>query len=756
MNFVDVILPLPLDGLFTYSVPGLMRDRVKPGMRLLVPLGRSKTYTGIAMRLHDTKPDFEVKEVMEVLDSTSVLLPQQLKLWQWISDYYLSPIGDVYKAALPSGLKAEEGFRPKTETYVALSEPCRNEQTLHACLNMLARATKQLQTFTTFLSLSHWDSLSGTVPDRPIIEVTREELMNASHCTAAVMKALIDRRFLFTYEKTVGRLNVGGEAQLETIQPLSQPQQDAYNQIVFQFLKKPVVLFHGVTSSGKTEVYIHLIKKALDEHLQVLYLLPEIALTIQITTRLQRIFGNRMAVYHSKYSDAERVEIWNKQLSDTPYDIILGARSAVFLPFRNLGLVLVDEEHETSFKQQDPAPRYHARSAAIILAQMYGAKTLLGTATPSMESYYNARQGKYGLVRLMTRYRDIQLPEIRVVDIKDLQRRKMMNGPFSPDLLQAVRHALHDGKQVILFQNRRGFAPMIECRTCGWVPKCGNCDVSLTLHKRLNQLTCHYCGFTYPVPAVCPNCGGSELQGRGYGTEKIEDYIRELFPEARVARMDLDTTRTRNAYERLIGDFSHGKTNLLIGTQMISKGLDFDKVSVVGILNADSMLNYPDFRAYEHAFMMMSQVSGRAGRKGDRGLVILQTKSADLPVIGQVVTNDYEGFYGDLLEERQLFHYPPFHHLVYVFLKHKYENVVETAGLELGGRLRQYFGGRVLGPDKPTIARVKTLHIRKLVLKLENGINLSQAREALRYVQKQMMLDKRYATLQIYYDVDPL
>ena len=756
MNFVDVILPLPLDGLFTYSVPGLMRDRVKPGMRLLVPLGRSKTYTGIAMRLHDTKPDFEVKEVMEVLDSTSVLLPQQLKLWQWISDYYLSPIGDVYKAALPSGLKAEEGFRPKTETYVALSESCRNEQTLHACLNMLARATKQLQTFTTFLSLSHWDSLSGTVPERPIIEVTREELMNASHCTAAVMKALIDRRFLFTYEKTVGRLNVGGEPQLESIQPLSQPQQDAYHQIVFQFLKKPVVLFHGVTSSGKTEVYIHLIKKALDEHQQVLYLLPEIALTIQITTRLQRIFGNRMAVYHSKYSDAERVEIWNKQLSDTPYDIILGARSAVFLPFRNLGLVLVDEEHETSFKQQDPAPRYHARSAAIMLAQMYGAKTLLGTATPSMESYYNARQGKYGLVRLMTRYRDIQLPEIRVVDIKDLQRRKMMNGPFSPDLLQAVRHALHDGKQVILFQNRRGFAPMIECRTCGWVPKCGNCDVSLTLHKRLNQLTCHYCGFTYPVPAVCPNCGGSELQGRGYGTEKIEDYIRELFPEARVARMDLDTTRTRNAYERLIGDFSRGKTNLLIGTQMISKGLDFDKVSVVGILNADSMLNYPDFRAYEHAFMMMSQVSGRAGRKGDRGLVILQTKSADLPVIGQVVTNDYEGFYGDLLEERQLFHYPPFHHLVYVFLKHKYENVVETAGLELGGRLRQYFGGRVLGPDKPAIARVKTLHIRKLVLKLENGINLSQAREALRYVQKQMMLDKHYATLQIYYDVDPL
>ena len=756
MSYVDVILPLPLDGLFTYSVPAEKAPRVVPGVRLLVPLGKSKTYTAIAVELHERQPDFEARPILDVLDAAPVLLPQQLKLWQWIADYYLAPLGDVYKAALPAGLKAEEGFRPRTETYIALSESCRNEQTLHACLNMLTRATKQLHTFTTFLSLSHWDTLSGTAPGSPVVEVTREELMNASHCTAAVVKALVDRRFLFTYEKTVGRLNVGGEPRLDSIQSLSLPQQDAYNQIVFQFLNKPVVLLHGVTSSGKTEVYIHLIRKALEERKQVLYLLPEIALTVQITTRLQRIFGNRMAVYHSKYSDAERVEIWNRQLSADPYDVILGARSAVFLPFRNLGLVIVDEEYETSFKQQDPAPRYHARSAAIMLARMYGARTLLGTATPSMESYYNAHQGKYGLVGLMTRYRDIRLPEIRVVDIKDLQRRKMMNGPFSPDLLQAVRQALHDGRQVILFQNRRGFAPMVECRTCGWVPKCGNCDVSLTLHKRLNQLTCHYCGFTYTVPTVCPNCGGTELQGRGYGTEKIEDYIRELFPEARVARMDLDTTRTRNAYERLIGDFSRGKTNLLIGTQMVSKGLDFDKVSVVGILNADSMLNYPDFRAYEHAFMMMSQVSGRAGRRGDRGLVILQTKSADLPVVRQVVTNDYEGFYNDLLEERQLFHYPPFHHLVYVFLKHKYENVAETAGLELGGRLRQYFGGRVLGPDKPAIARVKALHIRKLVLKLENGLNLSQAREALRYVQKQMMQDKRYAALQIYYDVDPL
>ncbi len=469
--------------------------------------------------------------------------------------------------------------------------------------------------------------------------------MNESHCTAAVVKALIDRGILFTYELEIGRLNTNGESHLELIKPLSLAQQDAYNGILMQMMKKDVVLLHGVTSSGKTEIYIHLIRKAIEEHKQVLYLLPEIALTVQIMERLHRVFGDRLGIYHSKYSDAERVEIWQKQLSDHPYDVILGARSAVFLPFKNLGLVIIDEEHETSFKQQDPAPRYHARSAAIVLAKMYGAKTLLGTATPSMESYYNAQQGKYGLVELKTRYKGIQLPEIQVVDVKDLRHRKMMSGPFSPQLLAAVREALKNGQQAILFQNRRGFAPMVECKVCGWVPKCKNCDVSLTLHKSINLLTCHYCGYTYPVPTECPNCGSTEIMGRGFGTEKIEDQIAEIFPEAKIARMDLDTTRTRNAYERLIADFSEGRTNLLIGTQMVSKGLDFDKVSVVGILNADSMLNYPDFRAYEHAFMMMAQVSGRAGRKGKRGLVILQTKNPTLPVIGQVVHNDYEGLY---------------------------------------------------------------------------------------------------------------
>ncbi|MCH3981965.1 MAG: primosomal protein N' [Prevotella sp.] len=756
MKYVDVILPLPLDGVFTYAVPDIWAPQVRLGVRVLVPLGKSKTYTAIAVRLHDDAPDFEVKEVMAVLDPSPLLLPQQYQLWQWISRYYLAPLGDIYKAAFPAGLKAEDQYKPRKELYVGLSEALRNEQSLQLIFGALKRAEKQQRVLSDFLKLSHWDSLHGNLPSTEIAEVTREELMNTSACTLAIVKALVDRHILYLYEKEVGRLNHGGEPHWESIHPLNAAQQEAYNQILFQMLKKNVVLLHGVTSSGKTEIYIHLIQKALEEHKQVLYLLPEIALTVQIMDRLQKVFGNRLGIYHSKYSDAERVEIWKKQLSDHPYDVILGARSAVFLPFQHLGLVIIDEEHETSFKQQDPAPRYHARSVAIVLAQMYGAKTLLGTATPSMESYYNAQQGKYGLVTLTTRYQDIKLPEIQVVDVKDLKRRKMMNGPFSPDLLAAMREALGNGRQVILFQNRRGFAPMIECKVCGWVPKCTHCDVSLTLHKNMNQLTCHYCGFTYPVPAVCPNCGSTELKGRGYGTEKIEDRIREIFPEARVARMDLDTTHTRNAYERLIADFSLGKTNVLIGTQMISKGLDFDKVSVVGILDADSMLNYPDFRSYEHAFMMMSQVSGRAGRKGKQGLVILQTKNPDLPVIQQVVHHDYAAFFQDLLEERRMFHYPPFYHLIYVYLKHKYNEVVETAGIEMGSLLRQWFGDRILGPDKPAVARVKSMNIRTIVIKLENGINQQLVRDYLIKVKQQVMQDKRNAALQIYFDVDPL
>jgi len=755
MSYADVILPLPLNGLFTYAVPAALQAQVQVGVRVVVPFGRSKTYVALVARLHDERPEgYEVKELLSIEDEHPVLLPQQLKLWQWMSDYYLSPIGEVMKAALPSGMKAEDGYRPKTETFIRLTGPFLNEQAQHVALNMLQRAQAQLQVFKVITTQSR--------------TMSRDELMNLTHCSLATVNALVKRGILETYEQEVGRLNHGGEPHPERIQPLSDPQADALNQIKMQWLKKQVVLLHGVTGSGKTEIYIHLIQQALDRHEQVLYLMPEIALTVQMMQRLQRVFGNRLGIYHSKYSDAERVEIWQKQLSTQPYDIILGARSAVFLPFQHLGLIIVDEEHETSFKQQDPMPRYHARDVAIMLAPLSSSqrgkarcadsspKVLLGTATPSMESYYNTQTGKYGLVELKERYRGMELPEIQIVDVKDLRRRKFMTGPFSPVLVTRMREALARGEQVILFQNRRGFAPMIECKQCGWVPRCEHCDVSLTLHRSMSQLTCHYCGYTYRVPTRCPACEGTELFTRGYGTEKIEDQICELFPEAHVARMDLDTTRSRHAYERIISDFASGKTNVLIGTQMVTKGLDFDRVSVVGILDADAMLNVPDFRAWEHAFMMMAQVSGRAGRKGRRGLVLLQTKSPDLPLIHQVVTNDYKAFYDNMLRERRDFHYPPLYRLIYVYMKHKNDDTVTTAAIEMGSRLRQWFGARVLGPDKPAVAKVKQQNIRKIVLKLEPGINMPRVRQYLRKAEQLLMADKRYSSLQIYFDVDPL
>lgn len=733
-----------------------MVAQVRMGVRVLVPLGRSKTYTAMAIRLHSEKPEFETRPIIQVIDAEPVLIEQQLRLWQWISTYYMSPIGDVFKAALPAGLKAEENYRPKTVRCVTLPANLRSEQSLHMALTILKRALKQHQTFSTYLQLSHWSEIDGETPPAHIAEIACDELQNAANASDAVLRQLIQRNFLELYHREVGRLNTTGEYHPERIQPLSPAQQAAEDSIQKQFNEKNVVLLHGVTSSGKTEIYIHLIKKAIDEGKQVLYLLPEIALTVQMTRRLQNVFGSRLGIYHSKYSDAERVEIWKKQLSAEPYDVILGARSAVFLPFTRLGFVIVDEEHETSFKQQDPAPRYHARSTAIMLARMYeGAKVLLGTATPSMESYHNACTGKYGYVQLTTRYKDVAMPEIRVVDTKDLYHRKMMRGAFSPDLLEAMRTALSNKKQVLLFQNRRGFAPMVECKVCGWVPKCKNCDVSLTYHRSMNLLTCHYCGYTYPVPKQCPNCESTELLGRGYGTEKIEDRVRELFPEARIARMDLDTTRSAGAYGRIIDDFSCGRTDILIGTQMITKGLDFSGVTVVGILNADTMLNYPDFRAYEQAFQMLSQVSGRAGRRDERGLVILQTKSADLPVIQQVVAGDFQTFARDLLEERSMFRYPPFYHLVYVYLRHRNEQLVDSAAIEMASRLRQAFADRVLGPDKPAVARVKTESIRKIVIKLEQGINLPLARQCMAEARTQLLQDKRYAAMTVFFDVDP-
>ena len=757
MRYADVVLPLPLEGFFTYSIPESFQQEGLVGCRVVVPFGKTKTYVALVVRIHDTTPKgYKVKPLKQRIDQSPIVNALQLNLWTWISSYYLSAMGDIYKAALPSGLKAEDGYKPSTELYVALAPAFQSEPSLHIALNMLKRATKQLDAFTCFLHLSHWDKMGVDVQTEKIVEITRDELVNASAQTLNVINELVKRGLLVTYEKEVGRLNDGGEPHPERVNKLNPAQQKAMDEIRLKMESKNCVLLHGVTSSGKTEIYINLIQQEIERGRQVLYLLPEIALTVQIMSRLKKVFGRRLGIYHSKYSDAERVEIWQKQLSDEPYDVILGARSAVLLPFQRLGLVIVDEEHETSYKQQDPAPRYHARSVALVLAQMTGAKTLLGTATPSIETYRNATTGKYGLVNLTTRYSGVELPETEIVDIGDLRRRKMMAGMFSPLLLGKIREAIERGEQAIVFQNRRGYAPLIECKQCGWVPHCNHCDVSLTLHKTTNQLVCHYCGFIYQVPDICPACGCKELRPKGSGTERIEDALHEAFLEANIARMDLDTTRTRNAYERIIRDFSAGRTNILIGTQMVTKGLDFDKVSVVGILNADNMLNYPDFRAYEHAYMMMAQVGGRAGRRDKRGLVVIQTYSPNLPVISQVTRGDYLGMYNDQLSERLQFHYPPFYHLIYLYMKHSNDKTVEMAAVEVSSWLRQWFGDRVKGPVKPDVGKIKTLNIRMVVLKLENGIDMAKVRQYLKRAREAILADKRYSTLTIYFDVDPV
>lgn len=817
-KYVDVILPLPLPRSFTYSLPDEGADEVQMGCRVVVPFGRKKFYTAIVCNVHYCAPtEYEVKEISAVLDTSPILLPVQFKFWEWLSEYYLCTQGDVYKAALPSGLKLESEtiveynpdyeadtrlpereqqildllanepeqtvtklekdsgiknilsvikslldkealfvkeelrrtYKPKTEARIRLTEQASNERRMRMLFDELSRAPKQLAL------LMKYVELSGALGSAPLKEVTKKELLQRSAASPSILNGLVEKKVFEVYYQEIGRLNRQADEVIE-LNPLNEHQQQAYNEITESFRDKNVCLLHGVTSSGKTEVYIHLIDEALRQGKQVLYLLPEIALTTQITERLSRVFGGRLGIYHSKFPDAERVEIWQKQLGNEGYDIILGVRSSVFLPFRNLGLVIVDEEHENTYKQQDPAPRYHARNAAIILASMYGAKTLLGTATPCVETWYNATTNKYGLVSLTERYKEIELPEILPVDIKELHRKKRMTGQFSPLLLENVRAALDRKEQVILFQNRRGFAPMVECRTCGWVPKCKNCDVSLTYHKGINQLTCHYCGYTYQLPRSCPACEGVEIVNRGFGTEKIEDDIKVLFPEASVARMDLDTTRTRAAYEKIIADFEQGKTNILIGTQMVSKGLDFDHVSVVGILNADTMMNYPDFRAYERAYQLMAQVSGRAGRKNKRGLVVLQTKSIDHPIISQVMTNDFEQMVAGQLAERQMFHYPPYYRMVYVYLKNRNETLLDIMAHAMAEKLRALFGSRVLGPDKPPVARIQTLYIKKIVLKIEYNAPMSRARELLLRVQREMLEDDRFKSLIVYYDVDPM
>lgn len=819
-KYADVILPLPIDATFTYLIPQQQENRVGVGSRVIVPFGRSKFYTAIVWKIHTVAPvDFEVKSIALVLDDSPVLLPYQFKLWKWISDYYLCTLGDVYKAALPAGLKLEsetviqlnldfksdhrlsdkenqilnileeeeeiaiskltrrlEGvnlmpvikklleakaielkeelksrYKPKTERMIALVDRYQEERELSLLFEELNRAPKQQELVMKYIELSGW--LTNKKP----LEIARKKLLDEANISSAICTALVKRGVFYCYSQNKTRLeDFLEEVEVEDAHELSEPQGRAYEEIISSFQDKDVTLLHGVTASGKTEVYIKLIEYFLKQGKQVLYLLPEIALTTQITARLKRVFGNQLGVYHSRFSDAERVEVWMKQLSESPFQVILGVRSSVFLPFKNLGLIIIDEEHETTYKQQDPAPRYHARDLSIVLTTLLGGKSLLGTATPSIESWDNTQKGKYGLVQLSERFKEVKLPHIIPVDIKELFRKKRMIGQFSPVLVEQMTEAFERKEQVILFQNRRGYAPLIECTACGWVPKCTSCDVSLTLHKGLNVLSCHYCGHTEVPPHKCPSCGGEELSQRGFGTERIEDEVKRIFPQARCTRMDFDTTRTKKSYEQIISSFQSGEANVLIGTQMVSKGLDFDKVSVVGILNADTMLNYPDFRSYERAFQMIAQVAGRAGRKEKQGIVILQTKSIDHPIIQQVISNDYEGMVRDQLTERRLFSYPPYFRLIYVYLKHRDSVVLDRAANLMAGKLRLVFNNRVLGPDNPPVARIQGLYIKKLVLKIETGSSIKQARYSLRIIQEEVIRSPGAKSLQVYYDVDPM
>ena len=821
-QFADVILPLPLEGNFTYSLPKSFSNLVQVGCRIIVPFGTSKYYSAIVVKLHDTIPSYPTKEAMELLDSSPIVTTAQLKLWKWIADYYLCTIGDVYKAALPSGLKLESEssvmyneefigdntltpseekiiqileedtvqtlsslqkktgiknilpvikrlldknairikeevkrtYKPRMATYVRITEAFFNETQLNQILTQLKRSAKQADLLMKYASLAGISAALALQNKDLLKEITKQELIEKTACTPSVLKALCQKGVLELYQKPIGRI---AQQYLPTeliIQPLSEDQTRAREEIKDAWKQHDVCLLHGVTSSGKTEVYIHLMKEVIEAGKQVLFMLPEIVLTAQLTDRLKRVFGDRLGVYHSRYPDAERVEVYQKMLSDSPYDIIVGVRSSIFLPFKNLGLIIIDEEHETSFKQQDPAPRYQARNVALVLAKTSNAKTLLGSATPSLESYSNAKTGKYGLVQLDKRYGNVQLPQIEVVNMREMAKKKMMVGPFTPQLIERIRQALQQQKQVILFQNRRGYAPMMECKTCGWTPRCQKCDVSLTLHRNMRQLTCHYCGASYPIPQKCPNCEEQQLMGRGYGTERIEDCLQEIFPTARIARMDLDTTRSRLHYEKIISDFQHFKTDILVGTQMVTKGLDFERVSVVGILNAGTMLNQPDFRSYEHAYQMMEQVAGRAGRKDEQGYVVLQTQDVEASAIQQVVRHDYIAMYEEQMQERSLFNYPPNCRLIYVYLKHRDERVLDSLSRDYANLLRKIFGQRILGPDTPPIAKVQMMYIRKIIVKIELTASMAEARKRLREIQQYVTGLQQYKTALIYYDVD--
>ncbi|MFY0712807.1 primosomal protein N' [Seonamhaeicola sp. NFXS20] len=813
-HFIDVILPIPLQKLFTYSITSAEASFLKKGMRVAVPFGKSKIYTGLVYNIHNNAPTvYEAKEIQQILDETPIVNGIQLNLWEWISKYYMCTMGDVMRAALPSAFILEsetvvtknlvkridesvlkddefliyealhhqsslkihdisnildkknvlpvikrliekgavsveeevyEKYKPKLVRYVKLHANFSSEKALQDLLEKMSRAPKQREVIMTLFSISATTKKPVKVSD----------LVKESGGSSQIIKTLVEKEILEEYHIQTDRVQYEGEDN-EVSKHLNEYQETALKEVKESFKINNVTLLHGVTSSGKTEIYVKLIEDVIQSGKQVLYLLPEIALTTQLVNRLQNYFGDQVAIFHSKYSVHERVEVWNNVLDNSSKaKIVLGARSSIFLPFNNLGLIIVDEEHEQSFKQFDPAPRYHARDTAVVLAAFHKAKTLLGSATPSLESYYNAKQNKYALVELTHRYNNVLMPDIELVDIKDKHKRKRMKGHFSDRLIEEIIEVLEEGKQIILFQNRRGFSPIVECNTCGHSPQCPNCDVSLTYHRYRNQLRCHYCGYNMSMPQTCMACGSPDLDSKGFGTEQIEEEAKLLFPDAKVARMDLDTTRGKYGYEKIITALEQQEIDILVGTQMLTKGLDFRHVKLVGIMNADNMLNFPDFRAHERSFQLMVQVSGRAGRTQERGKVLIQTYNPYHNILQQVSTNNYTDMYNEQMNDRFNFKYPPVYKQIKITLKHKDYNRVEEASIWYAKSLRQFFGAAVLGPESPPISRIRNQFHKNILVKIPKKQSLSKTKEAIIKINNSFLSIKDYRSVRVILNVD--
>lgn len=819
--FAEIIVPLPLYGTYTYRIPPEIQGAVQVGSRVLVQFGKKKFYTGLVSSLHNVTPAYEVKDIVSVLDPKPLVKYPQLKLWNWISEYYLCSVGEVYKAAVPTGLKPEsetmislneefgtpegvklterqamvvmlleekkrlrisdiekelkiknvtqiagsmldmgiihidekivERYHAKSETYIELNIERGDQEGLKEFFDKTHRSQYQEKALICWLDLSGWMQ-----SNRPLLDVTRKQLLDLSGISAGILRSMIEKGIFRQEKRLINRFNGNDSVKKQDLATLSPQQQRACQEITEQLRSRQSVLLHGVTGSGKTEVYTHLIDHVLKTGNQVLYLVPEISLTTQLTDRLRKVFGDRLLVYHSKFSDSERVDIWKRLLESNEPMVVLGVRSSVFLPFGRLGLVIVDEEHESSYKQYDPAPRYNARDTAMVLASMHGAKVVLGSATPSIETYYKATTGKYGLVTLSERYEGAVLPEVEIIDMREQRKKKQNIGTLSSPLIQEMRGALSDNKQVILFQNRRGFAPVVVCQQCGWTPKCENCDVSQIYHKYNNMLKCHYCGYTRALPTVCPACGLNGIEVYGYGTERIAEEVGKNFPEARISRMDLDTTRNKDAYQDIIEDFAAHRTDILVGTQMVSKGLDFGEVRMAGVINADTLLNFPDFRSNERAYNMLEQVAGRAGRRKEKGKVLIQTTNPKENVLEYVKAHDYSSYYQSEIAERERYAYPPFTKIINIYLRNKDGNMVDRAAVIYAKKLREVFGTRVLGPEKPFVGRIALWYIQSIMLKIEAGASMSKVKQILRQIYEQAAAWSEFKSTQIYYDVDPV